>query len=134
MANEIIIDAAEGALGRVASFAAKQALLGKKVVIVNCGEVLVLGNLQNNLDKYKQARARGSSSRKGPHFPKSPERIMKRTVRGMLSYSQTRGRNAFKSIMCYNGVPDEYEKNEKVSFARKLKVKAVKLSVLSERL
>ncbi len=134
MSNEIIIDASEGILGRIASYAAKQALLGKRVIIVNCNNALITGKKKLILEEYKQARARGGSSLKGPHFPKQAEKIMKRTVRGMLSYKQERGRNALKRVICYNDYPNEYANKEKISLTKEIKVKAVKLSEISKEL
>src|SRR3989344_7717966 len=119
MKNELVIDAAEGNLGRVASYAAKQALLGKKVKIVNCNDALITGDKKNILASYKTKRARGGSSMKGPNFPRSPERIMKRTVRGMLSFRLRRGREALEKIICYNKNQEEFYGSEKISLKRK---------------
>lgn len=136
MKNEkiIVIDAEGGVLGRVASLAAKKALLGYEVKIVNCNSVLLVGEKRNIIKNYLVKRVRGGSSRRGPHFPKSPERIMKRTIRGMLSYKLGRGGDAFKRIMCYNEFPSEFEGKERVSLKRELKTESVKLSVVGKEL
>ena len=132
MEKKIIIDASGGVLGRIASFAAKQSLFGKEIVIVNCNEVLITGRGENTLQRYTRARKRGGSSLKGPIILKSPERIMKRTIRGMLSHKQIRGREAFHRIMCYNLVPDEFVNAEKISLVRPVKMRAIKLEKLSK--
>ena len=44
---------------------------------------------------------------KGPFFPRTPDKILKRTIRGMLPYKQPKGRNALKRIKCHIGAPDE---------------------------
>ncbi|MBU0466648.1 MAG: 50S ribosomal protein L13 [Nanoarchaeota archaeon] len=134
MPSQIIIDATDGIMGRIASFAAKQSLLGKEVVIVNCNQTLITGRPRTAITNYQQKRSRGGSSLKGPHFPKSPERIMKRTVKGMLSHRQARGRDALKRVICYNKVPAEFENAEKISLKREIKVKALTLKKLSEEL
>jgi len=128
MNEELIIDAKDGIVGRVASYAAKQALLGKKIIIVNCNEALVTGNRITTIQEYHLARARGGSSLKGPFYPNIPERIMKRTVRGMLAYTQQRGLDALKRVMCYNTTPEEYKTSKKITFVRKLKSNATRLS------
>jgi large subunit ribosomal protein L13 len=51
----------------------------------------------------------------GPFFPKQPDRLVRRTIRGMLSYKEGRGKKAFKNIMCYIGVPDEYKEEKPIS-------------------
>jgi large subunit ribosomal protein L13 len=132
--NQIVIDATDGVLGRVASFAAKQAMFGKKIFVVNCGNVLITGRKQNIIHSYEIARAKGGSSQKGPHFPKTPERIMKRTIRGMLSYKKGRGLDAFKNIRCYNNTPPELESHDKISLKKEVKVRAIKLSEVSGKI
>ncbi|MBI5804181.1 50S ribosomal protein L13 [Candidatus Pacearchaeota archaeon] len=134
MKNQIIIDGTSGVLGRIAGFAAKQALQGKGIVIVNCEEILITGNRKGITEKYKRLRAMGGSSMRGPNFPRSPERIVKRTIRGMLPYTKERGRTAHKRIFCYNKTPDEYKEAEKILLKRKIKLKAVKLSRISKEL
>lgn len=131
--REMIIDAYDAPLGRLASYAAKQALLGNKVIIVNCGECVVIGKPNTVIEEYNTLRRRGGSSQKGPFFPKHPERLVKRTIRGMLSYKQGRGKEAFKRIMCYTDVPSEYENAKRFS-TESLKSKAIKLKDLSEKI
>jgi len=121
-------------MGRIAGFAAKQALQGKEVKIVNCNDVLITGNRDNILDKYRKMRSRGGSAMKGPNFPRSPEMIMKRAVRGMLPWRQGRGSDALKRVKIYNETPGELEKAEKITMVRELKVKAIKLSKISKDL
>jgi len=132
--NLVVIDATGGMLGRIAAYAAKQALLGKTIRIVNCNEILITGRKKSILEEYKAARARGGSALKGPNFPRPPEKIMKRTIRGMLPYKKGRGADALKKIRCYNKVPVEFESAEKVSLKRELKTRAIKLCKLSEEL
>jgi large subunit ribosomal protein L13 len=131
---EIVIDASDSILGRAASFAAKQALLGKKVIIVNCDNIKLTGRRRMIIDEYNQARRRGGTSLNGPHFPKHCDRIMKRTIRGMLSYNQQRGLTALKNVMCYNNVPKEYESAKKITIIKELKVKTIRLSDLSKEI
>jgi len=129
---KIVIDANNAILGRLASYAAKQALLGKEIVIVNCNDAVITGKKSSIVSEYMVARARGGSSLKGPFFPKSPERILKRTIRGMLSYKQGRGREALKRIICYNATPAEYEEAKKIIAGKEKNIKTIKLSELSK--
>ncbi len=130
----IVIDATDTVLGRLASYAAKQSLLGKKIIIVNCINAIVTGKRASILRNYKQLRQRGGSSLKGPHFPKSPERIMKRTIRGMLSYKQGRGQSAFKHIRCYNNIPPEYQSSEKILLREEKNTPTLTLNEISTEL
>ena len=112
--NQLIINAENAVLGRMASYAAKQALLGKEVIIVNCDRAVVAGNEKEIIGRYKIKRRRGGSGLKGPLISAVPKKIVKRTIRGMLSYKQERGRSALKRIRCYDGIPKEYEGKEMI--------------------
>lgn len=52
------------------------------------------------------------SVRKGPKFPKEPDRIFRRTVRGMLPMKTSRGKEALKRLRVYKGVPKEFQGKE----------------------
>ena len=101
----MIIDATELILGRMAAYAAKQALLGEKVDIVDCEKAAITGNKKQIFERFKQKRNLGRNPYKGPFFPKASDRIVKRAIRGMLPYKKEKGEKAFKSIMCYVGIP-----------------------------
>jgi large subunit ribosomal protein L13 len=116
--SKIVIDAKDTILGRLASYAAKQALLGKEVIIVNCNDIAIAGNRDNILKEYLIMRQKDGSNLRGPFFPKVPEKIMKRTIRGMLKYKKGRGEQAFDKITCYNKVPAELESATKVTIAK----------------
>jgi large subunit ribosomal protein L13 len=110
----LIIDATDAVLGRLASVAAKQSLMGKTVAIVNCNAAVITGRRQSIIKEYYEKRSRGGASQKGPFYPKEPYRIVKRTIRGMLSYKQGRGLAALKRIRCFNDTPKEYEETAKM--------------------
>jgi large subunit ribosomal protein L13 len=109
----MIIDATNLIVGRMAAKAAKLALLGERVDIVNCEKAIITGSRRNVIEKYKRKRDLGHSPFKGPYIIRSPDRIVKRIIRGMLPYKKERGERAFKRIKCHVGVPDEFE-NEKM--------------------
>lgn len=96
-------------MGRTASLAAKQALLGKEIIVVNCEKAIITGRRGNIIENYLRRKALGGHSQKGPYIKSAPERIMKRTIRGMLPYKKGRGAEAFKRIKCYNLVPKGIE-------------------------
>lgn len=133
--NEIVIDAKDSVLGRLASFAAKQSLLGKKVIIVNCKDAIVTGRVSTSVEEYRQLRAKGGASLKGPIISKKDSyKFVKRTIRGMLSHKFTRGQEALDRIMCYNNTPKEYESAKKISFAKPLRTSKIKISEIMERI
>lgn len=102
-----VIDASDLVLGRAASLIAKRLLNGETIVVVNAEKSVVTGGRTQAIAHYTEARARGSV-RSGPHFPRYPDRIFRRTVRGMLPHLQTRGKVAFRRLEVYIGVPTEY--------------------------
>ena len=134
MEMKIVIDGRNALLGRLASFAAKQSLLGKEISIVNCNEVVVSGKPKSIIGEYKEMRDKGGSSLKGPFFPRLPERIVKRTIRGMLSHRQGRGRDALKRIKCYNETPVKFEKSKMVKSGKEKNIKKIKLGDLSREI
>ena len=129
--EKIVIDANNAILGRLASYAAKQALLGKNLIIVNCEEAVITGNPRSTIKEYGATRKKGGNSLQGPFFPKNPERIIKRTIRGMLSYKQARGREALKKIICHNEIPEEYKEVKMIRAGKEKKVKTIKLKELA---
>ena len=108
----MIIDANNLSLGRMASYAAKKALLGNHIDIVNCEKSVIVGKRKEILGRYHQMLQRGVHS-KGPFLPRMPDRFVKRTIRGMLPYRIAKGRAIFKNIRCYIGIPDTF-KNGKI--------------------
>lgn len=110
MAEEIVINAENATLGRLASYAAKQALQGKKIIILNSEKAIITGRKKNIIENYKEKRSWVGISHRGPFFSRTPEKILKRTIRGMLpNHRAGRGRDAFKRVLCFKGVPEEYK-------------------------
>jgi len=130
MQDEIIIDATESVAGRISTFAAKQALLGKKVAVVNCEKAIMTGDRKMVIAKFEEKRARGGHAQKGPYHHKNPELIIKRAIRGMLPYKYERGATAFDRVKCYNEVPPKYSASEKISLKRPINSKFIYLSQL----
>ena len=108
----MIIDAKDSILGRLGSYVAKQAMLGNKVDVINCEECVISGRKQAILYEYLR-RLKRKAPTKAPYFYRRPDMLVKRTIRGMLPFKRARGRNAFKNIKCYIGMPENL-KNEKI--------------------
>ena len=104
----IVIDAKNLIIGRFATFAAKQALLGKEVRIINAEKAVISGKKMNTVEKFSSEDKRGIPS-KGPFMPKVADRYVRRIIRGMLPYKQPKGVEAYKRVLCYKGVPSELE-------------------------
>jgi len=102
----MIVDATGLVMGRLASVTAKSLLAGEEVNIVNAEKALITGGKNSIFADYGHTRERGHKER-GPYFPRRPEMILKRTVRGMLPYKMRRGRDAFSRLRIYVGIPRE---------------------------
>lgn len=133
--KEIIIDATNATLGRLASYAAKQALQGNKVIILNSEKAIITGRKKATLEKYHERRDRGGNILRGPFFPKQPERILKRAIRGMLpDYRAGRGKEAFKRILCYKGIPENYKDAKAIKAGREKSIAYTALEEVSKRI
>lgn len=113
----MIIDGTNLILGRLAAYAAKRALEGESVIIVNSEKVVITGNKRLLIEEFIQKQHMGHAYN-GPFYPRMPDRIMKRTIRGMLPYKQERGMKAFKRIKCFMGIPEAYSKQKIETIAR----------------
>ena len=134
MNNTVVIDGNNAVLGRLASFAAKQALLGKQVVVVNCEHIVLSGQRSTTIESYKALRRKGGHAQRGPYFPTRPAMITKRTVRGMLSHKEGRGGAALKRIRCYEGMPTAFIGSTKEHPGTEHNMKTMTLQDLSEEL
>jgi large subunit ribosomal protein L13 len=107
----LYIDANDMILGRLASIVAKKLLNGESVRVVNGEKAVIVGKPKSTLTEYKEKRARGDPYH-GPFFPRTPERIFKRTVRGMLPYKTARGSEALKRLKVFISIPNELKDKE----------------------
>jgi len=118
-----IIDGKNAVLGRLASFVAKEALKGEEITIINCEQVIITGNKKRIKEDFEEKRRKVGSGQKGPKVSRLSERIVKRAIRGMLpNHRQGRGKEAFKRIKCYTGVPEDYKESKKILAGREPKV------------
>jgi len=104
----MIIDGTNLIVGRVGTVAAKSAMLGEQVIILNCEKMIITGKRKALIEQFLHERKRGVPV-KGPFISRLPDRFVRRMIRGMLPYKRARGTAAYKRIMCYIGVPDKFK-------------------------
>ena len=110
-----IIDGKNAVMGRLASYVAKEAMKGENIVILNCDKVIITGNRENIKENFEKKRERVGSGQKGPKHSRDSEKIVKRAIRGMLpNHRLGRGKDAFRRIKCFIGVPKEFEDKKKI--------------------
>ena len=109
--NAIIIDAKGLILGRMASIIAKRLLQGESVIVVNAEKAAISGK---RLQIVKEAKTflEVGHPRKGPFHQRRPDRIVRRTIRGMLPRKKPKGMQAFKRLKVYLGAPMEFNGKE----------------------
>jgi len=133
---ETCIDADNMVAGRLASFIAKDLLKGERVIVVNAEKAVISGNPKHVIESYTEKRDRGDPYH-GPFYPREPDRMLKRMVRGMVPYKKSSGSEAFKRLRVFISVPEEYKNRE---FKRpggaenNLKCKTLSIGELSEKL
>ncbi len=108
----IVIDAKDIIVGRLGTVAAKKALLGETVAIINAEKAVISGKRNVTLSKYKVLDDKGEPFH-GPFIPKRADFLLRRMLRGMVPWKTNRGREAYKRIKCYIGVPREFASAEK---------------------
>ncbi len=106
-----VIDASGLILGRMASIVAKRLLQGENIVIVNSEKSALSGK---RLSKVREAREflEVGHPAKGPFHRRRPDRIVQRTIRGMLPRRIPKGQQALRRLRAYLGVPDEFKNAE----------------------
>ncbi len=140
MSEYKVIDATNAILGRLSSIVAKRLLEGDKIMIINAEKAVISGKRNQVIAQYKaKTNIRTATAPwKGPFHYKRPDRLLKRTVRGMLPFKTTRGREAYKRLRVYIGVPEgvklEQVETIKNISANRLKNKYITIEELSKEL
>jgi len=129
-----VYDATDQILGRFATRIAKELVKGENVRIVNCEKAVISGNPKVTEKHYLERRQRGDPIH-GPFYPRTPDGIVRRTIRGMLPSHKPMGREAFKRLRVYVGIPDELKKEKFIKIkefdVNKLKCKSISVGNLS---
>lgn len=120
----IYVDAQGVPVGRLATFVAKESLRGEEIVVLNCERAIITGNKTTTKKEFQEKRSRVGSGQRGPKHHATSEKIVKRIIRGMLpNYRSGRGREAFKKVRCYVGVPKEFQDKKMVEIKGPTKIK-----------
>ena len=103
-----VIDASGQVMGRFSTAVAKRLLNGEEIVVVNAEKALITGSKDWLMEEFHHRRDRGSQ-RRGPFYPRRPDRMLHRSIRGMLPYQHPKGRAALKRLRVYVDVPEDYK-------------------------
>lgn len=91
--KEVVIDAKDHLVGRLASIVAKELLSGQKIVVVRCDRLVKSGSLFRNKLAFHEFlnKTNTHNPRKWIVHYRAPSRIFWRSVRGMLPHKFPRG-------------------------------------------
>ena len=128
------LDAEDCIVGRVATVAAKSALLGHNVHVLNCEKAVISGSRTGVLADADENRGRPGRPSKGPFIIRNTDRYVRRIISRMLPRDTTRGREAERRVLCYTGVPEEFKdkKHEKVEGSHVSKLPTYKYITIAE--
>jgi large subunit ribosomal protein L13 len=113
--NPVALVNAEGLiLGRMASKVAKKLLNGEKIIIVNAEKAVLSGKKKSKVAEAKEFLEVGAP-RKGPFHYRRPDRILRKTVRGMLPFKQPKGKQAYKKLKVFIGVPEDLKGQQMIT-------------------
>ena len=108
-----IIDGKNAVLGRLASIVAERIMDGEEIVVVNSESMVITGERDAVFADYKAKVDRGEcKSRKGPFYPRRADLLFKRAVRGMIPWMTTSGRDAYRRLHVFVGVPKQFADSE----------------------
>jgi len=110
VAEPVVIDATDQILGRLASFAAKNALSGNTVVVLNAEKAVISGRKSNIVEEAKRRLKTRTLANQttAPVHQRRPDLYFRRVVRGMLPWKKAKGKAAFHRVLVFMGVPEEY--------------------------
>jgi len=111
-----IIDAEGLILGRMASIVAKRLLENENIIIANAEKAVLSGKKKSRLKEVKKFLEVGHP-KKGPFHYRRPDRIVRKTVRGMLPFKQPKGKQAFKRLRVSIGIPEGFKKQKMETLA-----------------
>jgi large subunit ribosomal protein L13 len=132
---QTVIDAEDCIAGRLASYVAKRLLKGEEIVIVNAEKSVVSGN-PKAIQEFFFSKIKKGDPYHGPFYPKQPDRILRRIVRGMLPFHKAKGREAYERLKVFVSVPKDFEgRNFEVieKTRNKLECKFITLKEISEK-
>jgi large subunit ribosomal protein L13 len=93
-------------LGRMCSKIAKRLLNGEEIIVVNAEKIIISGKKKSKVAEAHKFLEVGAPER-GPFHSRRPDRIVGKTVRGMVPWKQPKGKTAYKRLRVYLGVPAE---------------------------
>ena len=107
---------AEGLIvGRMCSKVAKRLLNGEEVIILNAEKAVFSGKKKSKVLEAHVFLEVGAPMR-GPFHYRRPDRFLRKAVRGMVPFKQPKGKNAYKRLKVFMGIPLEFKDQQMITF------------------
>ena len=137
--SDQVIDGSDRILGRIGSYVAKELLNGNNVMLVNAEKISISGRPEMLYAKYKRLveLKDKANPEHSPYWSRRSDLFVKRVIRGMLPYKKPRGKEAYKRLKVYIGVPEGLKKGMHKVDSKKpeeLYQKSLTVKELTERL
>ena len=122
--KRVVVDARGHLLGRLASYLAKELLLGQRIVVVRCEEINITGRFIRNKNKfmYFLQKRMNTNPKRGPIHFRAPSMLLWRAVRGMLPHKSVRGQLALNRLKVLDGCPPPFDKVKRMVVPDALRV------------
>jgi large subunit ribosomal protein L13 len=102
-------------VGRMATYIAKRLLKGEEIIIVNAEKAILSGKKSSKLSDAKEFLGVGAPER-GPFHYRRPDRLVRKSVKGMLPIKQPKGKQAYKRLKVFMGVPKDFKDQKMETF------------------
>merc|ERR1719329_613615 len=92
--KQVVVDAKQHMMGKLASVVAKELLSGQRVVVVRAEEIVCSGALHRKKMQYSEwlkLKSNTNPRHGGPYHFKTPAKFFWRVVRGMVRHKTPRG-------------------------------------------
>lgn len=134
--KDLLVDADGAVLGRMATTVVAHLLKGGRVNVINAERAVISGDPRATIHKYTARRAikKKSNPAHSPHWPRRPDMLVKRIIRGMLPWYKQTGRDAFHNLRVHMGVPDNMKVDGALKPLRKKFRKSIMIKDLSQEL
>lgn len=104
-----VIDASGLVYGRLASIVAERIMDGEEIVVLNSEALIMTGEKDALCAKFGHRISLGDATkRKGPFYPRRADLLFKRSVRGMIPWKKSSGRDAYRRLHVYVGTPKQF--------------------------
>ena len=117
----MVFDAKDRVLGRMGSRVAKELLSGRQVAVVNAELAYMSGNKGTLVrkDRTRLNLQEKENPDHSPYWPRRPDMLVRRIIRGMLPYKKPSGKAAYRRLRVYSGIPKELAGSKFAEFETK---------------